>query len=71
MMMTTGSEQKRSKVNGMRDNDALKEDIANFLEELRESGDINMYGAGPVLMEAFDLNKREAREALIEWMESK
>jgi hypothetical protein len=55
----------------MRDNDALKEDIANFLEELRESGDINMYGAGPVLMEAFDLNKREAREALIGWMKSK
>lgn len=41
-----------------------------FLDRLRESGSINMFGAAPYLAEAFGLSKREAREVLRQWMES-
>lgn len=39
-----------------------------FLNELRESGAINMWGAGPFLQEAFDLERDEARKVLVNWM---
>jgi hypothetical protein len=45
-------------------------EIFDFLEDLRESGQINMFGAAPVLQEAFGLNKYEAREILADWMKS-
>ena len=38
-----------------------------FLNELRESGETNMFGAGPYLMDEFGLDKREARKVL-KWM---
>jgi hypothetical protein len=41
-----------------------------FLDELRESGECNMFGAGPYLMDEFGLNKREASAVLIDWMGS-
>ena len=40
-----------------------------YLEELRKSGAVNMYGATPYLMETFDLTRQEARDVLVEWME--
>ena len=39
-----------------------------FLDDLRESGDINMYGAAGVLVGGFDITKQEAREILSAWM---
>lgn len=45
-------------------------EIFDFLEDLKESGQINMFGAAPVLQEAFGLNKYEAREILADWMKS-
>lgn len=39
-----------------------------FLEELRRSGAINMYGARPYLMEVFGLDKSEATKILADWM---
>lgn len=39
-----------------------------FLEELRKSGETNMYGATPYLMEAFGLSKNEAIKILSDWM---
>ena len=45
-------------------------EIFDFLEDLKESGQINMFGAGPVLQEVFGLNKYEAREILADWMKS-
>lgn len=44
------------------------EDHLNYLDELRESGVVNMFGAGPYLEEEFDLSKQEARTILKEWM---
>ena len=40
-----------------------------FLNELRESGQINMFGAPRVLQDEFGLEKREAREIVSAWME--
>jgi len=47
-----------------------KEEYFQFLDSLRESGQINMFGAGPYLMDAFGLDKRDAREIVLEWMET-
>jgi hypothetical protein len=41
-----------------------------FLDSLRESGQINMFGAAPYLAEAFGFSKSEAREVLRQWMQS-
>lgn len=48
----------------------MKDQYFEFLNELRESGATNMFGAGPYLQEAFGLDRREARDIVIEWMES-
>ena len=40
-----------------------------FLNRLRESGATNMFGAAPYLEEAFDLDRREAKAALMAWMQ--
>lgn len=39
-----------------------------FLDNLRESGETNMFGAVPYIRNAFGLNYVEARELLKEWM---
>lgn len=41
-----------------------------YLEDLRRSGETNMYGATPYLMEEFDLSKAEARKILADWMQN-
>lgn len=48
----------------------LKE-MFNYLNDLRESGQTNMFGAGIYLQEEFGLGKREAREILSKWMMKK
>tara|TARA_R110002012_G_scaffold29919_1_gene91570 strand:+ start:102 stop:281 length:180 start_codon:yes stop_codon:yes gene_type:complete len=54
----------------MRDN-TKQEDYFRFLEELRESGMTNMFGAVPLLEDAFpELNLGEAKDWLIAWMDS-
>ena len=46
------------------------QDIFNFLDDLREDGSINMFGAAPVLVEVFGLGKHEARAVLSDWMKN-
>mgnify|MGYP003147760864 FL=1 len=42
-----------------------------FLNELRESGITNMFGAGPFLEDEFpELNRQEAKDELLAWMQS-
>ena len=41
-----------------------------YLDNLRESGETNMFGAGQYLMMEFGLDKHEARAILKEWMET-
>ena len=42
-----------------------------FLDELQESGDTNMYGASTYLQDKFWIEKSEAKDVLKLWMESK
>jgi len=39
-----------------------------FLEDLRESGATNMFGAASYLVDVFGLDRREAKDILLEWM---
>jgi hypothetical protein len=41
-----------------------------YLETLRKSGSINMFGAGPYLQREFGLTRHEARDVVLKWMES-
>jgi len=42
----------------------------HYLDELRESGETNMYGAGPYLREAFGVSRAESHRVLAAWMET-
>jgi hypothetical protein len=46
------------------------EEAFEYLEELRESGITNMYGAAPYVAAEFHISNSEAREILGKWMES-
>lgn len=48
--------------------DVSLEDAYGFLDNLRESGVTNMYGAKPYLLEFFEISKQEASEILGFWM---
>jgi hypothetical protein len=39
-----------------------------YLEQLRRSGETNMYGASPYLQREFGLSKKQAISILVEWM---
>ena len=45
-----------------------KKQMFLYLDDLRESGVTNMWGAAEYLAPAFDLTKQEARTILAEWM---
>lgn len=44
------------------------EEYFNFLDDLRESCQVNMFGARPYLMEEFGLDKNDAAQVLSDWM---
>ena len=46
-------------------------EVFEYLDELKESGVTNMFGAAIYLVEQFDIDIRDAREALSRWMDSK
>jgi hypothetical protein len=46
------------------------EEAFEYLEELRDSGITNMYGAAPYLAAEFSITNSDAREILSKWMES-
>ena len=49
----------------------IEEKYLEYLDNLRESGICNMYGAGPYLQGAFpELNRRESRAVLTHWMQT-
>ncbi len=45
-------------------------DYFEFLDDLRESGETNMFGAAPYLVERYSLDIREARDILKRWMDT-
>ena len=42
----------------------------DFLDDLRESGEVNMFGAPRVLQDMFGVGRYEARDIVAEWMKS-
>ena len=48
----------------------LQEQVNVFLDDLRESGSINMFGAAPYVADAFGVSKYEARDLVIKWMDT-
>lgn len=48
----------------------LENDIFIFLDELRESGVVNMYGAVPYIVREFEIDKYTATEYLSRWMKT-
>lgn len=47
-----------------------KEEVFVFLDDLRDSGVINMFGASSYIESAFGLKRFEAKELLLEWMKT-
>lgn len=41
-----------------------------FLDKLRDSGETNMFGAVPYLIDEFGLTRKEAIKILSDWMDS-
>jgi hypothetical protein len=41
-----------------------------YLDDLRESGATNMFGAGPYLESLFGYDRRKAKDILLLWMKS-
>ena len=48
----------------------LQEKVNLFLDKLRESGSINMFGAAPYIVEEFGVTRKEAKSFLLNWMQT-
>jgi len=50
--------------------DEMKADVFEYLEELRESGEINMFGAVSYIEETFEISRDMSRKFLTDWIQS-
>jgi hypothetical protein len=50
--------------------DFVDDDHLKFLDELRESGIVNMFGATPFIIDAFNIDRKLAELILKYWMDS-
>lgn len=48
----------------------MEQEYFDYLDLLRESGAINMFGASPYLAKEFNLDKKQARKILSKWMQN-
>jgi hypothetical protein len=48
----------------------INSEYYSYLDDLRDSGVTNMFGAAPYLEREFGLDRREARDILRQWMDS-
>jgi hypothetical protein len=55
---------------GMRATTELEQEALGFLNDLRESGVTNMFGARPYVKEEFGLDDRESKRLLMLWMDN-
>ena len=62
-------DEKVAKIDEILDEGVIK-DMHTFLNDLRDSGVTNMFGAAPYLQKEFGLEKGEARQVLANWMQS-
>jgi len=47
-----------------------REDVFRYLNALRKSGMVNMFGAAPFIQDTFGLDRHSAQTLLQEWMEN-
>jgi uncharacterized protein YciI len=50
--------------------DFVTDEHLEYLDELRKSGSVNMFGARPYVEEEFDISPNEATEILTYWMQT-
>ena len=50
--------------------DLVTDEHLEYLDDLRDSGQTNMFGAGPYLQEDFGLSRNDSHKVLKYWMES-
>lgn len=50
--------------------EGITDEHLQYLDDLRDSGDTNMFGAGSYLQSEFDIDAKTARGILSYWMES-
>jgi len=46
----------------------LEQEHIDYLNALRDSGVTNMFGAHPYLAERFEIDQRDAKRLLMQWM---
>lgn len=51
-------------------NDTDEYKYAVYLEKLRRTGETNMYGAAPYLVEKYGVTKKEADKILTRWIQN-
>jgi hypothetical protein len=49
---------------------ANEPDYFAYLDNLRETGETNMFGAAPYLEQEFNLDPRTARDVTLKWMKT-
>jgi len=47
-----------------------KESMFLYLDDLRECGQVTMFGSGAYLQSAFGLSRYEAKDVVLEWMKT-
>lgn len=52
------------------DNKPTQDEVNSYLDAIRESGQINMFGAAPYVADMFNVSRSEARKYLQVWMET-
>ena len=50
--------------------EVVTDDMLEYLDSLRESGAINMFGAGSYVQEEFCLSRRDAKTVVLYWMQT-
>ena len=45
-----------------------KKEVFMFLDNLRETGEMNMFGAVPLIIEEYGFSRASAKEYLFKWM---
>ena len=48
----------------------IEKNVMTYLNDLRDSGVTNMFGASPYVVDEFGLNNKEASNLLVLWMEN-
>ena len=44
-------------------------EIFKYLDQLRESGEVNMFGSAAYVQEKFELSREDAQRVVEEWMQ--